>query len=190
MEIRVYIGCIGAGKDYTCEKECTVKVAFADKLREDIWQILGWKPKDAKEYDICKGKYMMIPIQEYGPMTWLSQGRQFMCNYADLIKESLPNYFTDHLLKRLKVRLLDPTCWEDVIGITDCRYPEEVKALLQFERDNYIKVTFVHCDFRSERYTDEFMHSSEAMAQQFVDNKYSESEFNLLIREIYGEKED
>ena len=36
MEIRVYIGVIGAGKTYKAEKECTVKISFADRLREDI----------------------------------------------------------------------------------------------------------------------------------------------------------
>jgi len=190
MEIRVYIGCIGAGKDYTCAKECNVKVAFADKLREDVWKLLGNHPRDGENYEYFKSDsiHMISPEGEVGDSE--CTGRQLMCNYADVIKETYPNYFTDHLLKRLKERLLDPTCWDDIIGITDCRYPEEVKALLQFEKDNYIRVTFVHCDFRSDRYTDEFMHSSEAMAQQFVDNKYSENEFNKLIREMYGEKED
>ena len=70
---------------------------------------------------------------------------------------------------------------------TDCRFPEEVKALLQFEKDNFIKVTFVHCDFRSERYDSKSQHNSEKMAQQFAGLKFTESEFNLKIREMYGE---
>ena len=117
----------------------------------------------------------------------MTVGRKLMCNYADIIKEENPNYFTEHLLKKLKVRLLDPTCWDDIIGITDCRFPEEVKALLQFEKDNFIKVTFVHCDFPSHRYDPVGEHNSEKMAQQFAGLKFTESEFNLKIREMYGE---
>ena len=41
MEIRVYIGVIGSGKDYTAEKECNLNIAFADGLREDIWKLLN-----------------------------------------------------------------------------------------------------------------------------------------------------
>jgi hypothetical protein len=179
MEIRAYIGVIGSGKDYTAEKECTVKVGFADKLREDIWRLLNWYPVNAFDYDDFKQSEVSI----YGG----EEGRQIMCNYADIIKEENPNYFTEHLLKKLKVRLLDPTCWDDIIGITDCRFPEEVKALLQFEKDNFIKVTFVHCDFPSSRYDPAGEHNSEKMAQQFAGLKFTESEFNLKIREMYGE---
>ncbi len=49
---------------------------------------------------------------------------------------------------------------------------------------------FVHCDFPSRRYYPVSTHSSEKMAQQFVGLKFTESEFNLKIREMYGEKED
>ena len=35
MNIRVYIGVIGAGKDFIAKKETNIQLAFADKLRED-----------------------------------------------------------------------------------------------------------------------------------------------------------
>lgn len=188
MEIRAYIGVIGSGKDYTTEKECTVKLGFADKLREDVWRLLDWSPEDNFEYDMFKMHF--LKLQNAGFSCATTTGRILMCNYADIIKEENPNYFTEHLLKKLKTRLQDPTCWDDVIGITDCRFPEEVKALLQFEKDNFIRVTFVHCDFKSERYCDSSDHNSEKMAQQFAGLKFTGSEFNLKIREMYGEKED
>ena len=183
MEIRAYIGVVGSGKDYTAEKECTIKVGFADKLREDVWRLLNLRPQNASAYETFKAGTMYGDLSIFLRLT----GRQIMCNYADIIKEENPNYFTEHLLKKLKVRLLDPTCWDDVIGITDCRFPEEVKALLQFEKDNFIKVTFVHCDFPSGRYDPSGEHNSEKMAQQFAGLKFTESEFNLKIREMYGE---
>ena len=183
MEIRAYIGVIGSGKDYTAEKECTVKLGFADKLREDVWRLLGWKPTTTEEYDTFKQDIIRLEDERLGD----TSGRQLMCNYADIIKEENPNYFTEHLLKKLKVRLLDPTCWDDVIGITDCRFPEEVKALLQFEKENFVRVTFVHCDFPSHRYDPVGEHNSERMAQQFTGLKFTESEFNLKIREMYVE---
>ena len=182
MEIRAYIGVIGSGKDYTAEKECNVKLSFADKLREDVWKLLNWTPENNIEY---QGFKSMLYKNHFRSIT----GREIMCNYADIIKEENPNYLTEHLLKKLKVRLLDPTCWDDVIGITDCRFPEEVKALLQFEKDSFIKVTFVHCDFRSERYDSKSTHNSEKMAQQFIWEEFTESEFNLKIREMYGDNQ-
>lgn len=36
MEIKVYIGVIGSGKNYTSNKECNISLAFADKLRNDV----------------------------------------------------------------------------------------------------------------------------------------------------------
>ena len=186
MEIKVYIGVIGSGKDYTANKECTVKVGFADKLREDVWRLLNLRPQNASAYETFKAGTMYGNLSIFLRLT----GRQIMCNYADIIKEENPNYFTEHLLKKLKVRLLDPTCCDDIIGITDCRFPEEVKALLQFEKDNFVRVTFVHCDFPSSRYDPVREHNSEKMAQQFAGLQFTESEFNLKIREMYGEKED
>lgn len=185
MEIRAYIGVVGAGKTYTAEKECNVKLGFADKLREDVWMLLNYEPKTEEEYTAFKNANLDSDtcLLDYFSLT----GRQLMCNYADVIKQTYPNYFTEHLLKKLKARLLDPTCWDDIIGITDCRFPEEVKALLQFEKDNFIRVTFVHCDFRSERYDSKSQHNSEKMAQQFAGLKFTENEFNLKIREMYGE---
>ena len=189
MEIRAYIGVIGSGKDYTAEKECTVKLGFADKLREDIWELLREKPKVGEEYDKFKMEafvlFRSVPLAVSRVMT----GRELMCSYADEKKEENPNYFTEHLLKKLKTRLQDPTYWDDVIGITDCRFPEEVKALLQFEKDNFIRVTFVHCDFKSERYCSDGDHNSEKMAQQFAGLQFTESEFNLKIREMYGDNQ-
>ena len=186
MEIRAYIGVIGSGKTYTAEKECTVKLGFADKLREDIWKLLNWAPDNEVEYLTFKG--LTLTDTSYELKHFYINGRQLMCNYADIIKEENPNYFTERLLKKLKVKLPDVNCWDDVIGITDCRFPEEVKALLQFEKDNFVRVTFVHCDFPSSRYDPVGEHNSETMAQQFAGLKFTESEFNLKIREMYGEQ--
>ena len=183
MEIRVYIGVIGSGKNYTAEKECDVRLSFADKLREDIWRLLNWEPDNEEEYN----KFKEATFSSNDLKFFYSTGRIIMCRYADLVKEENPNYFTDHLIKRLKEKLLDSTCWDDTIGITDCRFPEEVKALLQFEKDNFIRVTFVHCNFKSERYCNNSDHNSEKMAQQFAGLKFTQSEFNLKIREMYGE---
>ena len=183
MEIRAYIGVIGSGKDYTAEKECNVKLGFADKLREDVWRLLNWEPDNEEEYNKFKEATFISSELKF----FYSTGRIIMCRYADLVKEENPNYFTEHLLKKIKLKLQDPTCWDDIIGITDCRFPEEVQALLQFEKDKFIKVTFIHCDFPSYRYNPVGEHNSEKMAQQFAGLKFTESEFNLKIREMYGE---
>ena len=56
MKVKVYIGCIGSGKDFMAKKETDIQLAFADALREDVWDILGWRPKTQEEYESLKSK--------------------------------------------------------------------------------------------------------------------------------------
>ena len=108
-------------------------------------------------------------------------GRQLMCNYADLMKSVKPSYFIDNLICKLDEMTADPYYSDKIIGITDCRFDYEIKALIEFSIINGIQITFVHCNFKSERYCDNSAHNSEVLAQKYIDFSGNEKEFNTLI---------
>ena len=141
MEIRVYIGVIGSGKDYSAKKECDLTIAFADSLREDIFTILGWKPQE-DEYTMFKSTSPLI-LNKYSCHT----GREIMQIYTDLIKVVKSSYFTDKLISKLDEMLVCPEYSDKIIGITDCRFDYEIKALVEFSIVNGIQVKFIHCNF-------------------------------------------
>ena len=186
MNIRVYIGVIGAGKDFIAKKETNIQLAFADKLREDTWRLFNWVPDNDKEYvDFKEGE-----IVGYENSHIFISGRQLMCNYTDLVKEIKPSYFTDNLICRLDEMTVDPYYSDKIIGITDCRFDYEIKALIEFSIINGIQVKFIHCNFKSERYCDNSPHNSEVLAQKYVTFSGSEKEFDALIRKTYYNFED
>ena len=188
MEIRVYIGVIGAGKTYKAEKECTVKISFADRLREDIWKLLNWAPNNEEDYSAFKENTFDMDAYE---LRYLQlNGRQLMCNYADLMKSVKPSYFTDNLICKLDEMTVDPYYSDKIIGITDCRFDYEIKALIEFSIINGIQVKFIHCNFKSKRYCDNSPHNSEVLAQKYVTFSGSEKEFDALIRKTYYNFED
>lgn len=184
MEIRVYIGVIGSGKNYTAKQECDLNIAFADSLREDIFTILGWEPQE-NEYDRFKSTRPVI-LGNYSNNT----GREIMQTYTDLIKVVKPSYFTDKLICKLDEMLVDPEYSNKIVGITDCRFDYEIKALIEFSIINGIQVTFIHCNFKSERYCDNSTHSSEVLAQKYLAFSGSNKEFDNLIRKTYYNFED
>jgi glutaredoxin-related protein len=67
MESRIksFIGVIGSGKDYQCNKLIRegewVSTAFAKGLRDMCWKVLGWSPKDDEEYEAFKKGLVNIP---------------------------------------------------------------------------------------------------------------------------------
>ena len=184
MEIRVYIGVIGSGKNYASEKECDLSIAFADSLRDDIFTILGWQLQE-NEYDRFKSTSPVI-LGSYFNHT----GREIMQTYTDLIKAIKPSYFTDKVICKLDEMIVDPDYSDKIIGITDCRFDYEIKALIEFSIINGIQVKFIHCNFKSERYCNNSPHNSEVLAQKYVTFSGSEKEFDALIRKTYYNFED
>ena len=189
MNIRAYIGCIGSGKDYRCKNECTHKVSFADGVREDVWKILGWKPKTSEEYENFK-QSLYCPVNFSNHRTSAEfpteiTGRTILQNYAELQKVlHSPNYWIYRTLDALenlhKHRTEDMT-----VGITDCRFSNEISALIQFANDLDCDLEFVHCDYESNKYDKTSNHKSEMLAQKFAGRTFIPKEFNELIHKLY-----
>ena len=191
MKVRVYIGVIGSGKDFMAEKETDIQLAFADALREDVWDILGWRPKTQEEYEELKNKsgnclgigYITLLVenilQRYG---------------TDIRRKEDPDYWAKKLVDKLILfnsidvpiypgKLPPSKC---IIGITDCRFENEIVHLIKFSDKYLVPLTFVHTDYKSDRYDAKSEHPSEKIAQQFVGFTGSQEEFNKLIWDKYG----
>ena len=189
MKIRVYIGCIGSGKDYRAKRDCDVQLAFADSLREDVWKILGWKPKTEEEYENFK-QSLCCHVNFSNSRTSVEfptkiTGRIILQNYAELQKVlHSPNYWIYRTLDSLE-NLHKHRTEDMVVGITDCRFPNEISALIQFANDLNCDLEFVHCDYESSKYDRISEHKSEMLAQKFAGRTFIPGEFNELIHKLY-----
>ena len=193
MKINVYIGVIGSGKDYRAKQDCDMQLAFADQLREDVWKMIGWKPKTPEEYERFK-KSVFIPADF---VSWsllgykypIFTGRDLLQRYGTEVRRAED---TDHWGKRLIDNLaLLGSAGTETVGITDCRFDNEIRRLIKFKKDaDYlgidVQLEFIHTDFKSDRYNATSEYESEKLAQQFAGKVFAEREFNKLIFEMYG----
>ena len=191
MIIKVYIGCIGSGKDFMAKKETDIQLAFADALREEVWKMLGWKPKTPEEYEKFKTRKWMLP----GDRLYYFTGRDILQRYGtDIRRKEDEDYWANKLIEKLvhfkaldfPVNFGDKSVNRSIIGITDCRFENEVRKLIEFSLKETVKVEFVHTNFKSERYDPKAVHESEKLAQQFIEFTGSQEEFNKLIWSKYG----
>lgn len=191
MKVNVYIGVIGSGKDFMAKKETDVQLSFADALREEVWEMLGWKPKTPEEYEEFKSQKWKLP----GDRLHYFTGRDILQRYGtDIRRKEDPDYWAKKLVNKLILfnsidMPLDPgklPLNKCSIGITDCRFENEIVQLIKFSDKYLVPLTFVHTDYKSDRYDSESDHESEKVAQQFVGFTGSQEEFNKLIWSKYG----
>ena len=98
MKIKVYIGVIGSGKDFMAKKETDVQLSFADALREEVWEMLGWKPKTPEEYEEFKSQKWKLP----GDRLYYFTGRDILQRYGtDIRRKEDPDYWAKKLVDKL-----------------------------------------------------------------------------------------
>lgn len=175
LKIKAFIGVAGSGKDFYANK-CDERLAFADGVRADVWKILGWAPKNPAEYEEFKVTKFNLPG---GGECF---GRTFLTNYGtDIRRAESVDYWADRLIDTLQTRLTD----DITIGISDCRFKNEVDALIDFAYEYGADVTFVHANFKSDRYDTSIEHESEHFAQKFAENTFTDEEFTELMYSIH-----
>jgi len=177
MGITAFIGVIGSGKDFRCKLEVSkgaTQIDFADKLRESLWLTLGWAPKDVQEYEYFKQS--IFTMNQIGVIT----GRQLIQNMGHELKKVFGNsVWVDQWEKSVVASGAENIC------VSDCRYPIEAQKLIL----NNAK--FVFCNYRGDRYTAINKHSSERMAQYFLEIGYMDGqtiEISDLTSYILAEK--
>ena len=189
--IYVFVGVMGSGKDFNAKtfmkkskaKE-TVKLAFADAVRDMVWTMLKWSPKTDKEYVDFKEKFM-IRLQNKKTTETLSgiEGRKFLQVFGtDAIRKYRPTFWVDIVTEKISNTIFENN--DTDFFITDCRFENEIQALLKFD-----DVKFIFCNFKSENY---FIsdHESEKIAVDILNSKNDFKDLDDIteyMRSTYGD---
>ena len=160
--IRVYLGLQGSGKDYSAQSYISKgykHFAFADTLRDILWSILGYKPKNYEKFKTSTVKL--------GWFNNISTGRKLLQNLGSTLRKFIgEDVWVNILLKNI--------LYEPLVVITDCRYSNEVAKLLKYADKSGADITFVWCCYPSKKYQQGLKdpHESEALAQ-FITKRYN-----------------
>ena len=145
IEIIGFCGAIGSGKDYQSSllvSQDYTKIAFADPLRDLIWGLLKWKPKNDSEYSMFKETFFNSLPKKIPSFS----GRDVLENLG----EGAKNLFG-------KTIWVD--AWENVLlqhyteksiakfTVSDVRFKQEILRLLEYNS----KIIF--CNYKSSRYS-------------------------------------
>ena len=163
MKINVFIGVVGSGKDYAARQiDGAIKIAFADKLREMVWRLVGWRPKNDDDYD--RFKKMVFKCDEVS-----FTGRNVLERVGtEIVRDIDENYWVDEVEGTIFTKQQQG---EKIICITDARFPNEIERLFQigiFHKREDMSVDFTFCDYHSKRYDPNRDHDCEKMAQAFL----------------------
>jgi len=146
-------------------------VDFKDALRKHVYDLIGYTPLDYERFKRCVVGLDSIP------------GGVALSNWALKLAPRLPTGRT--VLQRLGTEVFrrrDPGYWvrnalvtikdlnasgHDVV-IADCRFPNELSAVINYAAETRITLCPVFCDYRSTRYDAENPHESEKMSQKLL----------------------
>jgi len=181
MKIYAFIGVVGSGKDFYTNQKITEltklgyrckHMNFADTVRNEIWHIFGFKPKDDAEYDLFKKTSIEVNLNRHNNP--IITGREFMERFGtDFVRKYDKEFWIKAWAKKVKEIEND----YDVILISDCRYDNEVKYLLE----NF-NATFMYCNYISDRY--EIRETKpEKFAQRFL-NLDDKTDITQKLKEI------
>lgn len=163
-KITVFTGVCGSGKDFHSNditENGGMKIAFADPMREDLWLLLGWRPKNDAEYQEWK------TTEITSPQGIVMTGRDLMTRYGTEIRRRDDN---DVWCKRTCQSIMDSLTMFDNVAISDARFENEIEFIKELGRFHEIETEFVFCDFRSDRYNPNIDHESEHLAQEFLNS--------------------
>lgn len=185
LKINVYIGAIDSGKTYQSNKDCDAVIGFADELKESVWKMIDWRPETEEKLEEFKSNEIFL--SDYPRVL---TGREIFQIYGSKVRKKDKNFWVKTLTKKLDSYLIFDKLFlaEDItkIGIADCRYENEIVSLISWGRKNKCDVTFIHTDFKSNRYCVSSSHESEKLAQEFAGKVYPD--FDKMIKERFTDK--
>lgn len=173
--IKVFIGVIGSGKDYRCQKLVETgeyeKIAFADDLRQLTWELLEWEPKNSIDYDDFKlgrinGYLLGTEPFSSNPDYWVT-GRKFLQNIGTSLRNRDEDFWVNVWKNKVAKSNKNICC-------SDCRFPNEVLSILSLS-DMY-NVEFIFTNYKSERYSPDDDHISERYAQILLSYGYNDGD--------------
>ena len=160
MKLVCMLGCIGSGKtfwsDSLVREKGYVNINFADALRSLVFNAVGVFPKNEIEYTNFKERTFSD-----GENTFT--GRDLLQRIGTGVRKYQPDFWIDAFKKRVLSSLKDGV--ENIV-CSDCRFPNEVTAVIELGRELGIDVVFQYCEYKSERFDSENKHESERLAQR------------------------
>jgi len=151
-----------------------MKISFADALREEAWEILGYKPDN---YDNFKKRIIYLDkcpdfISKILSISFpfLNSGRQFLQNLGEKRRKKNPKYWIEKVGKKIKNDARN-------IVIDDCRYKNELLYVYNICKKNNYELKVYFCNWHEQVLS---FHDSERLA------RYLSSENALFHREYLG----
>jgi hypothetical protein len=170
-EIISHIGVIGSGKDFHAMELINnygyEHINFADPIREILWILLKFKPKDIVEYDKLKAS-----IFENSELGISLTGRDLLLRIGnDVGREYFgKTFWTDFALKRIR-NLID--IGKTKVANSDTRYFDECRCFINFCKENGFRYKFLFTNYNSPRYNKNLFSESEFLARIFLEmNKF------------------
>lgn len=184
-ELIVAVGTMGSGKDYYCNSLVTEgyqHINFADEVREFAWDILGWEPRDDKEYARFKDNYTLTLNQHIDngifrlPIHHLT-GRELLQHIGtELMRKRDPDYWVNFWYEKTMQALV----LGGKVCCSDARFPNEIRKIL----DNFKNFKFIFCNYNSDRRHDDNPHISELLSQELLKMGYKHRE-EISIKDLY-----
>ena len=179
-ELVVFIGCKNFGKNWNAKPYIEAgykEIAFADSLRDMLWNILGFKPSEDFTYDEMKKSKLIthkvkrfLKIFNIKKTIEVSTFRILLQNLGSVMKKTFGDNFWVNIWYK---KVLESDC---NIVTTDIRLPNEIKKALTLIKSNY-NVKFVWCCYSGANFQEilKDTHESEQLAQYMYWNqdKYS-----------------
>lgn len=201
-EIYVFIGKAGSGKNFYAEmlkKELSGKdwvgIDFKDTLIEKTTAFVGYditKNYNAFKENVVGYTDLQISKEIKNKFPLVLTGRELLQKLGtEVFRNTMgKDFWVNELAKKVNIALAKGKS----IYCCDCRFGNELAYFLELLKQG-VKVRFVHCDYKSDRYMDKSDHASEIMAQELCDvvkeghhSPYTSSFFNDSSANFLSEK--
>lgn len=169
QKIRVFLGLMGSGKDYSAYKYIKTgykHMAFADALRNILYETLGYKPENYEKFKTSSVRL--------GFFKKISTGRKLLQNLGTALRKYIDkDIWVNTLIKNI--------VGIEKVVITDCRFDNEVSKLIKYAETAESDIKFIWCCYHSKKYEQGLneKHESEALAQ-YITNNYNFKDQEIL----------
>lgn len=182
-DLVVFIGCKNFGKNWNAKpyiESGYKEIAFADSLRDMLWDILGFKPSEDFTYDEMKKsmlithkvKKTILNIFKINKVIEVATFRVLLQNLGSTMKKKFgENFWTNIWYKKV----IESGC---NVVTTDIRFPNEIKKALSLTKKGY-NVKFIWCCYSGANFVEilKDTHESEQLAQYIY---WNQDEYKLF----------
>lgn len=181
----VFLGVKGSGKGHQTEllqKEGYVKVDFADALREECYELIGYVPEDYEQFKIKPITVLTDKLYEFmqdrnilnNTTAIKMTGRDLLQVVGEERRKEDINYWCNQWKDKVEALLKEGK----KVCCSDCRHYNEVTSAQEVAESP----TLVFCNFKSFRYDAKDSHISEELAQYLI--KIGTEDLQIINKKI------